>query len=47
MVARNQETAADALGTYKIKQREVEIYTPTELSKLLGAADVDFFRISC
>jgi integrase len=38
----NEETAADALGTYKIKQRDVEIYTPAELSKLLGAADVDF-----
>ena len=38
----NQETAADALGTYKIKQRDVEIYTPAELSKLLNAADADF-----
>jgi integrase len=38
----NQETAADALGTYKIKPREVEIYTPAEMSKLLNAADADF-----
>ena len=38
----NQETAADALGTYKIKQRDVEIYTPAELSKLLNATDADF-----
>src|SRR6266481_3368968 len=30
---KNEETAADALGTYKIKQREVEIYTPTEMSR--------------
>jgi integrase len=37
-----EETAADALGAYKIKRREVEIYTPSEMSKLLGAADVDF-----
>jgi integrase len=37
-----EETAADALGTYKVKQREVEIYTPSEMSKLLKAADVDF-----
>src|SRR5260370_31387656 len=38
----NQETAADALGTYKIKQREVEIYTPAEISRLLTAAEPDF-----
>ena len=38
----NQETAADALGTYKIKQREVEIYTPAEIARLLNAADADF-----
>jgi len=38
----NEETAADALGTYKIKQREVEIYTPAEIAKLLNAADPDF-----
>jgi len=38
----NQETAADALGTYKIKQREVEIYTPGEISRLLNVADADF-----
>jgi hypothetical protein len=39
---RNEQTAADTLGTYKIKQREVEIYTPGEMSKLLTAADTDF-----
>ena len=38
----NQETAADALGTYKIKQRDVEIYTPAELVRLLNVADPDF-----
>jgi integrase len=38
----NEETAADALGTYKIKQREVEVYTPAELSRLLNAAEPDF-----
>ena len=38
----NQETAADALGTYKIKQRDVEIYTPAEISRLLNAAEPDF-----
>lgn len=38
----NEETAANALGTYKIKQRDVEIYTPAEISRLLNAADVDF-----
>jgi integrase len=39
---KNEETAADALGTYKIKQREVEIYTPAEMSRLLNAAQPDF-----
>jgi integrase len=39
---KNEETAADALGTYKIKQREVEVYTPAETSRLLNAADPDF-----
>src|SRR5262245_20349192 len=38
----NEETAADALGTYKIKQRDVEIYTPAEISRLLNAAQPDF-----
>ena len=39
---KNEESAADVLGAYKPKQREVEIYTPNELSKLLNAADADF-----
>jgi integrase len=39
---KNEETAADALGTYKIKQREVEIYTPGEIERLLTKADPDF-----
>jgi integrase len=38
----NEETAAEALGTYKIKRREVEIYTPAEIVRLLGSADTDF-----
>jgi integrase len=38
----NQETEADALGTYKIKRRDVEIYTPAEISRLLNAAESDF-----
>jgi integrase len=36
---RNEQTAAEALSPYKIKQREVEIYTPSEMSRLLNAAD--------
>jgi integrase len=39
---KNEETAADALGTYKIKRREVEIYAPAEMARLLNAADPDF-----
>jgi integrase len=38
----NEETAADALGTYKIKSREPEIYTPSETRRLLNAAEPDF-----
>jgi integrase len=37
-----EETAADALGTYKIKHRDVEIFTPQEVARLLNAADEDF-----
>ncbi len=39
---KNEQTAADALGTYKIKQGDVEIYTPEEMTRLLYAADADF-----
>jgi integrase len=38
----NEETAANALGTYKVTQREVEIYTPAEVARLLSAAEPDF-----
>lgn len=39
---KSESTAADALGTVKVKDREVEIYTPEELAALLTAADADF-----
>jgi len=38
----NEGTAADALGAYKVKQRDVVIYTPSEVARLLAAADDDF-----
>lgn len=38
----NEKTAAEALGTYKIKQREVEIHTPAEVRRLLNSGDADF-----
>ena len=38
----NEATAADALGTYKVKERDVVIYTPSEVARLLAAADADF-----
>ena len=38
----NEETAAETLGTYKIKRRDVEIYTPAEVARLLNAAEPDF-----
>jgi integrase len=39
---KNEATAADALAPYKIKQSDVEIYTPAEMSRLLAAAGKDF-----
>lgn len=38
----NQATAADALGTYKVKEKDVSIYTPAEMGKLLEHADEKF-----
>lgn len=38
----NEGTAAETLGTYKIKRHDVVIYTPTEIARLLNAATTDF-----
>ena len=38
----NEETAAQRLGAYKVKEREVEIFTPAEVAKLLAHAEEDF-----
>jgi integrase len=38
----NEETAAEALGTYKTKHHDVVIYTAAEIAKLLNAAEDDF-----
>jgi integrase len=38
----NEQTAADALGTYKVKERDVVIDTSAEVARLLAAADADF-----
>ena len=38
----NESTAADALGTYRVKDKDVTIYTPDELVGLLRHADEDF-----
>jgi integrase len=38
----DQKTAAERLGAYKVKEREVEIFTPAEVGKLLAHADEDF-----
>lgn len=35
-------TAADALGAYKVKEKDVEIYAPCEIAKLLENADEAF-----
>ena len=39
---KGETTAADALGTVKVKDKEVEIYTPAEVAALLSSADADF-----
>jgi len=38
----NEQTAADAIDSIKIKDRPVVIYTPQEIARLLAAADADF-----
>jgi integrase len=38
----DQKTAAERLGAYKVKERDVEIFTPTEVARLLAHADEDF-----
>src|SRR5205823_11279850 len=38
----DQKTAAERLGAYKVKEREVEIFTPAEVAKLLTHAEEDF-----
>ena len=40
-------TAADALGAYKVKAKDVEIYSPAELGKLLEHADEGFLPYLC
>jgi len=38
----DQRTAAERLGAYKVREREVEIFTPSEVAKLLTHAEEDF-----
>lgn len=38
----NEATAAGALGVYKVKEKDVTIYSPAEMKKLLAHADEDF-----
>jgi integrase len=38
----DQKTAAERLGAYKVKEREVEIFTPVEVARLLGHAEERF-----
>ena len=38
----NESTAAEGLGTYRVKEKGVTIYTPDELAKLLAHADKEF-----
>lgn len=39
---KNETTAADALGTAKVKSKDVEIYTPGEVGSLLSSASDKF-----
>jgi integrase len=38
----DQKSAAERLGAYKVKERDVEIFTPAEVARLLAHADEDF-----
>jgi integrase len=38
----DQKTAAERLGAYKVKEREVDIFTPAEVARLLANAEEDF-----
>jgi len=38
----DQKSAAERLGAYKVKDRDVEIFTPAEVARLLAHADEDF-----
>jgi len=38
----DQKTAAERLGAYKVKERDVEIFTPSEVARLLAHAEEDF-----
>lgn len=46
-LAPDAATAADALGAYKVKAKDVEIYAPGELGKLLEHADDGFLPYVC
>jgi integrase len=39
---KDEATAAEALGATRVKKKDVEIYTPEELGRLLSAADDHF-----
>src|SRR5262249_28692188 len=38
----SEETAAQRLDVYKVEEREVEIFTPAEVARLLAHAEEDF-----
>src|SRR5207248_11479706 len=38
----DQKTSAERAGTYKVKEREVEIFTPAEVARLLAHAEERF-----
>jgi hypothetical protein len=38
----NEKTTAESLGTYKVIERDVEIFTPVEVARLLAHAHEDF-----
>src|SRR5438552_3280471 len=38
----DQKSAAERLGAYKVRDRDVEIFTPAEVARLLAHVDADF-----
>ena len=41
-LSKSEATVADGLGTYKVKEKDVQVFTPAEVKNLIENADADF-----